>query len=677
MLGNRARSETHGRSASTSLTAPPRRAGDVLAPGRSVLVRTRSTNGSGSRRAILSAVKCRIVPFIPGRRPTDEDARRGLGSSDSVALVTGEDRDNRTVLLFEVSDLAHDAVVEATITVDDRPLPGWGRRPVAITHAARQRLELRPERDFADIDLGLTGGLMRTARVELRVVSDGTVVARDETALGVCDVRHFGTLYKRLIDRLLIPDTSRQARGVRVADPGITYHPWYPVLTIGADKAALYTDALVADIVRKEYHLTDPAWLLRVGVYLELLTGIGIIEAVRPDVGDLLGSDERDSFETSDVFTEIRRRVNPDAWRGVWDRRHICFPGFGSPRLGPVSALNLVRKKDATLRFLHVHHEDLKQAIHLAGPNPFNSQETWQRVFRDAERAVLRQEANAFPELGFLPTPAREVVLWQRLGFAGQEGVYPTACNQYRASMNTVADWARARGLMDHAGPECVPLDASLLEALVRDPPRVAMLQRQDGLGPRLTVTEPAPATEPTIEEIERLLAEVPIFRMLSADDVHKLALDARPLLLGPTQRFVVEGREGTSLFLVGEGTVEVRLRKADGTDWLVDTMGRGEVVGEMALLTGERRAATVRSVDESLVLEIGREQYEPLLRAHPEWLEELAVIMEERLARRQVRSAELDGGSRQTLLTRITRNFFGGLEPWATRGPATPRPPA
>ena len=249
-----------------------------------------------------------------------------------------------------------------------------------------------------------------------------------------------------------------------------------------------------------------------------------------------------------------------------------------------------MRKKDATLRFLHVHHEDLKHAIELAGPNHFNSQETWQRVFRDAERAVMRQSGQAFPELGFLPAPAREVVLWQRLGFAGQQGVYPTACNQYRASMNAVADWAKAHGLMDHAGPNACRRRPACCEALVRDPPRVAVLQRQDGLGPRPHRREPAPAPEPTVEEIERLLAEVPIFRMLSADDVHTLALDARPLLLGPTQRFVVEGREGTSLFLVGEGEVEVRLRMGDGTDWLVETMGRGEVVGEMALLTGERR---------------------------------------------------------------------------------------
>jgi CRP-like cAMP-binding protein len=214
---------------------------------------------------------------------------------------------------------------------------------------------------------------------------------------------------------------------------------------------------------------------------------------------------------------------------------------------------------------------------------------------------------------------------------------------------------------MDHAGPECVPLEASLLEALVHDRPRVAVLQRQDGLGPNLTVTEPAAAAEPTIVEVERLLSEVPIFRMLSPVELRALALNARPLLLGPTERFVIQGREGTSLFLVGEGEVEVRLRRPDGSDWLVETMGRGEVVGEMALLTGERRSATVRSVGETLVLEIGRDQYEPLIRAHPEWLEELATIMEERLARRRARLAAMDGPTGQTLLTRITRNFFGG----------------
>src|SRR5262249_27612186 len=135
------------------------------------------------------------------------------------------------------------------------------RRPLAPTEHALQRLELGPERDLRTVNLGFTAGVMRIARVELGVVSNGVTVASDAASLDVCDVRNLGGLYKRLIDRLLTPDTRRQARRARVADPGPSYHPWYPVLLIGRDKAALYTDALVADIVGKEYHLTDPRWL--------------------------------------------------------------------------------------------------------------------------------------------------------------------------------------------------------------------------------------------------------------------------------------------------------------------------------------------------------------------------------------------------------------------------------
>jgi CRP-like cAMP-binding protein len=97
----------------------------------------------------------------------------------------------------------------------------------------------------------------------------------------------------------------------------------------------------------------------------------------------------------------------------------------------------------------------------------------------------------------------------------------------------------------------------------------------------------------------------------------------------------VVEGQPGTSLFLIGEGEVEVRLRREDGRDWLADTMGRGEIVGEMALITGGPRTATVRSIGEAVIYEIGRQQYEPLLREYPEWLDDLAVLMHDRIARR------------------------------------------
>ena len=66
-----------------------------------------------------------------------------------------------------------------------------------------------------------------------------------------------------------------------------------------------------------------------------------------------------------------------------------------------------------------------------------------------------------------------------------------------------------------------------------------------------------------------------------------------------------------------------------------------------------------MRSVEETVVFEIGRQQYEPLVLAHPEWLEELAAVMEERLDRRAARIAEEDSKG-VPMLERLRRSIFG-----------------
>jgi CRP-like cAMP-binding protein len=618
-----------------------------------------------------------IVPFVRGRRPTDEARHPGLGSSDQAALVLGdESRRNRAYVLFT----ADGADVEATLALTGHdgsarpePLPGWERRPVERRpFGGRLVLALDPERDLQNggDPYGFAHLFLQRVRVGLR--------QRDETAetvLDVADVRRLGSLYARILDRAVAPDTERQAAAAGVASPGRAYHPWYPVLLIGTDKAALYTRALVADVVDKQRHLAEPAWLLRVGIYLELLTCLGIVEAVRDELGDLLDPDERAAFE-GERFAPIRERIDPDAWRGVWALREIAFPHRGMPRAGPVSYLNLLHKRKATLAFLHAHHEDLKGAIALAGPNPHSAQETWQRVFRDAERAVLRQTAHAFPELGYLPRSARHFVLWHRRGrlapavrlpsavtalLADQDGLYASACNQYRASMNHVAAWARQEGLMDASGRECIPRRVSLLETHMHDPRRVAVLQRRDGYAESLDAAEPLDATEPVLDDAAELLAAVPIFAMLAPDELRGLAGSARPLPLGPTERFVIQGTEGTSLFVVADGEVEVVLRRDGEPDLRAALMGRGAVVGEMSLLTGEPRRATVRAVDGALVYEIGRDQYAPLLLAHREWIDELAAVMETRLREREAVLASHDAHPRRhELAAHIRRHFFG-----------------
>jgi Cyclic nucleotide-binding domain len=668
----------------------PREADTAQAALRLVEVLSETLDCDGAPRedqvAILRAVadvveefgeplRCGIVPFVPGRRPTFEASHPGLGASDCIAVLTGGASDgNKAIVLFELGHIDPRVEVQATLRLADRcgrdagaPLRGWDRRPLQLdrsTQRPRRQLAILPEIDIPADELGFAHAFLRRVAVELAATWDGVPVAGDRHWLDVCDVRNLGSLYRRVLDRVVAPDTTRQAADARVADPGPDYHPWFPVLTIGVDKADLYTRALVSDIVGKETHLSDPAWLVRVGVYLELLTCLGIFAAVREDLGDLLSPDERRHVESSQTFADLLPRVDVDGWSKVWELRRIAFPRLGVPRAGPVSVTNLLHKKRATLAFLHVHHHDLKHAIELAGVNRHNAQETWQRVFRDAERAVLRKTAVSFPELAHLPGPMRDVVLWQQWGIGGQQGLYPTACAEYRSSMNMVAGWAKGRGTMDYTGEECVPIRVSLLDARMHHPERVRVLQRGDGYD---DVADPAShdlemlaaRAEPSTGEFEALLANAPILQMLSPEELSELAAQARPLIAMPHERIIVQGADDDSLFIVADGEVEVLLRR-DGKDTLVDTMGRGSVFGEMSLLTGERRTATVRALDTAVVFEIGAQKYRPIIQAHPEWLDELAEEMADRLRRREQLLNEHDRTTTGRIRDRIRDRFFG-----------------
>ena len=71
------------------------------------------------------------------------------------------------------------------------------------------------------------------------------------------------------------------------------------------------------------------------------------------------------------------------------------------------------------------------------------------------------------------------------------------------------------------------------------------------------------------------------------------------------------------------------------------------------------RRDGVDTAVDTALIFEIGKQQYQPLLQSHPEWLDDLAEMMEDRLRRRGLRLAahdKADGSVRE----RIRRRFFG-----------------
>ena len=143
----------------------------------------------------------------------------------------------------------------------------------------------------------------------------------------------------------------------------------------------------------------------------------------------------------------------------------------------------------------------------------------------------------------------------------------------------------------------------------MNQPSRVALLQARDGYDPErpLEVGEDLPPDyTPPIKDVAALLGGTPIFSALTAEELDTLARTARPLTFGPAERIIVQDEPGDSLFVVVDGTVEVFLRRHDGEEVHLGTRPQGAVLGEMSLLTGAPRSATVRAVDGALVYEVG-----------------------------------------------------------------------
>ena len=78
-------------------------------------------------------------------------------------------------------------------------------------------------------------------------------------------------------------------------------------------------------------------------------------------------------------------------------------------------------------------------------------------------------------------------------------------------------------------------------------------------------------------------------------------------------------GDTNQSLFIIAEGVVSVQAKLENGKVLEVASLGAGNFFGEMALLTGAIRTADIIALTATRLIEITREDFEPLLKEHPE----------------------------------------------------------
>lgn len=131
---------------------------------------------------------------------------------------------------------------------------------------------------------------------------------------------------------------------------------------------------------------------------------------------------------------------------------------------------------------------------------------------------------------------------------------------------------------------------------------------------------------------IEGYLARVPVLAALSAEERALLASRVRMLPFGAGEAVVREGEQGDSMYIIYDGVCEVLREDKRGGRNRLALLQKGDFFGEMSLLTGEKRTATVAAIGDSLLLLVDKGLFAEALASKPETVSFLAEV----LARRQ-----------------------------------------
>jgi CRP/FNR family cyclic AMP-dependent transcriptional regulator len=120
--------------------------------------------------------------------------------------------------------------------------------------------------------------------------------------------------------------------------------------------------------------------------------------------------------------------------------------------------------------------------------------------------------------------------------------------------------------------------------------------------------------------ELARLQGTDSLFAGLGADDWDALAARAVRIAFSRGKELLAQGEIGDRLLILVEGTARVVLLTANGREIVLAYAEPGAVLGEIALLDGGERTASVIATSDGMALQLGRNALKDFVSAHPEF---------------------------------------------------------
>jgi CRP/FNR family transcriptional regulator, cyclic AMP receptor protein len=153
------------------------------------------------------------------------------------------------------------------------------------------------------------------------------------------------------------------------------------------------------------------------------------------------------------------------------------------------------------------------------------------------------------------------------------------------------------------------------------------------------------------MSSVTELLRKVPLFEELSEPELERVAQVAIPRSFPRETRVFHEGDTGDACYIVRTGSCRVTREHPDGRAITLANLGPGAIFGELAMLDGESRSASVEATEDTELLALPASDMRAQIREHPEMAEKLVVALTRRLREANERIARQ---SFQTVPSRV-----------------------
>jgi small-conductance mechanosensitive channel/CRP-like cAMP-binding protein len=162
-------------------------------------------------------------------------------------------------------------------------------------------------------------------------------------------------------------------------------------------------------------------------------------------------------------------------------------------------------------------------------------------------------------------------------------------------------------------------------------------------------------------------MASVELFARLSVEELDTLADTTRITPFAPREIVTRQGAKAQWLYVLTKGRAEVRVASAGGEERAVAVLEAPSFFGEMALMTGQPREATVIALTAVECLRVDKADFQGILERRPEIVQEVSTVLAQRRVELQAARENLDADARNRKIqsergkmVEAIRDFFG-----------------